>query len=504
MKSENTLKFNPRASGVLVHPTSFPSPYAIGDLGESAYEFIDFLKSAKQKLWQILPLGPTGYGDSPYQSFSSFAGNHYLISPDILKEQGLLTESEMGEIPAHNPRAIDYGEAISYKLGILKTAFNNFKKSAAPSAKSALTKFCKANKDWLDDYALFAALKEHHNGLEWFKWPKDIATREKSAIERASKDLAEPIEFFKFTQYEFFRQWGKLKAYAKAAGIKIIGDLPIFVAHDSADVWANTGLFMLDAECLPTAVAGVPPDYFSETGQLWGNPLYKWDEHKKTNYEWWIKRLAAVLGMVDIVRIDHFRGFESYWAVPYGEETAVNGKWQKGPGKGFFTAVKAELGELPIIAEDLGIITDKVTALRKGLGLPGMKVLHFAFDPDGESTHLPMNYEDKNTVVYTGTHDNNTTRGWYNEAGEPEKDYLRRYLNVSGDDIAWDLIRLALSTNADTAIVPIQDIMDLDSCDRMNSPGQADGLWRFRYTKEMLETALSARLMYLTELFNRG
>ena len=496
-------KPNPRACGVLVHPTSFPSPYCIGDLGEFAYEFVDFLKSAKQKLWQILPLGPTGYGDSPYQSFSSFAGNHYLISPDLLKEQGFLTDDDLKDIPAHKPRLVDYGEAIKFKIRVLKTAHANFKKTAPIGIKGNLTKFCNQNKAWLDDYALYAALKDKHKGLEWHKWPKELVLREKTALEAAAKELEEQVGFYKFAQFEFFRQWGKLKAYAKAAGIKIIGDLPIFVAHDSADVWANTGLFMLDAKGIPTSVAGVPPDYFSPTGQLWGNPLYNWDAHKKTNYEWWCARLKAVLSMVDIVRIDHFRGFEAYWAVPFGEETAVRGKWVKGPGKAFFTAVKNELGELSIIAEDLGVITEKVENLRKGLGFPGMKVLQFGFEPGGTSAHLPINFEDKNTVVYSGTHDNNTTRGWYDEAPEVEKDYMRRYLNVSGDDAAWDLIRLAISTNANTAIVPIQDLMDLEARDRMNHPGLSDGWWRFRYTKEMLGTSLASRLKYLTELFNR-
>ena len=496
-------KPNPRASGILVHPTSFPSPYCIGDLGKHAYEFIDFLKSAKQKLWQILPLGPTGYGDSPYQSFSSFAGNHYLISPELLKEQGFLTDEDLTNVPEHNQRVIDYGEAIKFKTRLLKTAFENFKKSAPPAIKGNLTKFSKANKPWLDDYVLFAALKDKYEGLEWHKWPKEVAKRQKAALDEATKELDDQIEFYKFTQFEFFRQWGKLKAYAKSAGVKIVGDIPIFVAHDSADVWANAGLFLLDADGCPKSVAGVPPDYFAKTGQLWGNPLYNWDELKKTGYDWWCKRLRAVFTMVDIVRIDHFRGFESYWAVPFGEETAEKGKWVKGPGKAFFAAVKNELGELPIIAEDLGDITDKVHALRKALGFPGMRVLQFAFGPGGKSTHLPINYEDNNTVVYPGTHDNNTTRGWYEEAPELEKDYLRRYLNVSGDDVAWDLIRLAIATNANTAIVPIQDIMDLHAEDRMNSPGLSDGWWRFRYTKEMLGTALSTRLRYLTELFNR-
>lgn len=503
-KEKPPAEENPRASGVLAHPTSFPSPYCIGDLGEHAYEFVDFLKSAKQKLWQILPLGPTGYGDSPYQSFSSFAGNHYLVSPCMLKEQGYLTDADLAGVPAHNPRVVDYGDAIKFKNSVASKAHASFKKNAPPAAKGGLTKFVNANKDWLEDYALFAALKESHKGLEWHKWPKALAKREKAALQAASKELAEKIEFHKFAQFVFFSQWGKLKAYAKSQGVRIIGDIPIFVAHDSADVWANPELFMLDGEGQPTAVAGVPPDYFTETGQLWGNPLYNWDAHRETKYAWWCRRFRAALSMVDIVRIDHFRGFESYWAVPFGEKTAVNGKWIKGPGKPFFSAIKEELGELNIIAEDLGEITEKVTALRKSLGFPGMRVLQFAFEPGGGSVHLPINYEDSNTVVYTGTHDNDTTRGWYSAADERERDYLRRYLNVSGEDAAWDLIRLAFSTSAQIAIAPVQDLMDLDTHDRMNAPGLADGWWRFRYTSEMLGTALSTRLKYLTELFNRA
>jgi len=494
---------NPRASGVLVHPTSFPSPYGMGDLGAGAYAFLDFMKEAKQKLWQVLPLGPTGYGDSPYQSFSSFAGNHYLISPDELKKQGWLSDEDLSEIPPSNPRAIDYGPAINYKMELLKKAFANFKAKATPAQKSAVTKFCNKNNEWLEDYAVFTALKDHFGGIEWHRWSAPLAHREPTALEDMRQQLAEQVEFTKFVQFEFFRQWGALKAYANKAGIKIIGDIPIFTARDSADVWAAPELYMMDKDGQPTAVAGVPPDYFSETGQLWGNPLYDWDEHKKTDYVWWANRVAAVLSMVDIVRIDHFRGFESYWAVPFGEETAINGKWLKGPGKPLFTSLAKKLDNLPIIAEDLGEITEKVTQLRTGLGLPGMRVLHFAFDPKGTSNHLPHNYENSQTVVYTGTHDNNTTRGWYQEAAEEEKDYLRRYLNVSGNDAAWDLIRLAFSTTAVYAIVPIQDIMDLGADDRMNSPGLAQGWWRFRYTPDMLTQNHASRLEYLTTLYHR-
>lgn len=498
------LAENPRASGILVHPTSFPSAYGIGDLGGGAYAFVDFMKIANQKLWQVLPLGPTGFGDSPYQSFSSFAGNHYLISPDELRNQGWLNDSDLEDKPWFDPRAVDFGRVIHYKMGLLKKAFSNYKANATGSQKTKVTRFCTKNADWLEDYALFYALKEHFGGAEWHRWPSKLAKREKSAISEMKKTLAEPIDFCKFMQYEFFRQWGEIKDYANGAGISIIGDIPIFVAGDSADVWANPELYYLDADGKPTAVAGVPPDYFAATGQLWGNPLYDWDAHKKTDYEWWLKRVDAVLSMVDIVRIDHFRGFESYWAIPSGEETAVNGKWQKGPGKTFFTALKKKLGDLPIIAEDLGEITDDVNKLRTGLNLPGMRVLHFAFSPDGKSTHMPHNYEDSRTVVYTGTHDNNTTAGWYAEAPDSERDYLRRALSISGNDICWDLIRCALSTNALYAIVPIQDIMTLGAHDRMNCPGLAQGWWKFRYTEDMLTKNQAASLAYLVDMYNRN
>jgi len=494
---------NERASGVLLHPTSLPSPYGLGDLGAGAYEFVDFLKAAKQKLWQVLPLGPTGYGDSPYQSFSSFAGNHYLISPDKLKEQGLLTDDDLLEKPQFDDRKVDFGLVITYKMGLLKKAFTVFKAKATPAQKTKLTKFNKANKEWLDDYALFAALKDHYNGAVWNSWAKKLVNRDPATLKEMEEKLADEINFYKFLQCEFFRQWGEVKTYANKAGIKIIGDIPIFVAGDSADVWANPSLYLLDADGNPTSVAGVPPDYFSETGQLWGNPLYNWDEHKKTGYAWWCERISAVLSMVDIVRIDHFRGFESYWSVPFGEKTAVNGKWVKGPGKTFFAALKKQLGSLPIIAEDLGEITKKVEELRLSQDLPGMRVLQFAFDDNETNVHLPHNFESSLTVVYTGTHDNNTSRGWYDEANDNERDYLRRFLNVSGEDVSWDLIRLAISTNAVYSIVPIQDIMNLGADDRMNTPGLASGWWGFRYTNEMLSGNLAERLAYLTTLFHR-
>ena len=526
-----------RASGLLAHPTSFPSKYGIGDLGKGASDFVDFLESAKQMLWQILPLGPTGFGDSPYQSFSTFAGNHFLISPDILCEEGYLTFSDIEAAPDFDPKSVDYGPVIDYKVSLLWKAFKKFKEAAKPEQLNAYEKFCKKEKGWLDNYTLFVALKKHfieerkndlgspalvayteankkhlsedqikdyYYGAVWSSWPNDIAKREKAALSTYKAQLAEDIEFHSFLQYEFFRQWNLIKTYANKKGIKIIGDIPIFVALDSSDVWADVSLFRLDSDGNPLAVAGVPPDYFSETGQLWGNPLYEWAAHKKQSYSWWISRIASTLKMVDIVRIDHFRGFESYWAIPYGEETAVKGKWVKGPGKPLFTALTKELGELPIIAEDLGIITDKVRALRESLGFPGMRVLQFSFSPDAKNLYIPHNFETADTVLYTGTHDNDTSVGWYKSALEEEKDYYRRYLNVSGEEVAWDLIRLAWASCANYAIAPIQDIFSLDENSRMNVPGEPVGNWRFRYTEDMLNPDIAERLVYLSEMFNRA
>ena len=496
----NDNVFLQRASGVLAHPTSFPGKFGVGDLGAHAYKFIDFLCEANQGLWQILPLGPTGYGNSPYQSFSAFAGNHNLICIEKLCEQGLLEGSDLAKAPAFDARRVDYDGASAFKMPLFRKAYKAFAQAPPRGYKS----FCSKNAAWLDDYALFAALKRQYNGTEWFNWPTKLAQRDSGALKEARAAYIEEINFCKFLQYQFFTQWSNLKKYANAAGIKIIGDIPIFVAHDSCDVWAEPELYQLDKNGMPTAVAGVPPDYFSETGQLWGNPLYNWQAHKNTGYAWWCSRVKAALEIADIVRIDHFRGFESYWAIPYGQSTAIGGKWVKGPGKAFFVALKAALGELPIIAEDLGEITEKVTNLRNALHLPGMRVLHFAFDPSGSSAYLPHNFETSNTVVYSGTHDNNTTWGWYAAAPEAERDYLRRYLNVSGEDVAWDLIRLAISSAAVFAIVPLQDIMNLQESDRMNIPGQAHGCWGFRYTHGMLDSAHAQRLAYLTRLFGRG
>lgn len=538
-----------RSSGILLHPTSFPSKYGIGDFGLYAYKFIDFLKKAEQTLWQVLPLGPTSFGDSPYQSFSTFAGNTLLISPEILRKENYLTNEDLLEIPEFDDTIIDYGVVIEYKDLLYKKAYEKFNLSATKQQKLAYDKFCTENIFWLEDYTLFAALKDYfiqqrniqedinsidgeakvfnenfeifkethskilsgnivndyYFGAVWSTWPDDLVARKPEALNEWKEKLSDKIKYYKFLQYEFSRQWNKLKDYANTNDIKIIGDIPIFVAYDSADTWANPDLFHLDTKGFPKVVAGVPPDYFSATGQLWGNPLYKWENHKKTKYKWWIDRIKGTLKLVDIARIDHFRGFDEYWEIPANEKTAINGKWRKGPGKDLFIAIKKALGELPIIAEDLGIISESVGKLRDYFDFPGMKILQFAFledDIKAENPYLPHNVE-KNSVIYSGTHDNNTTKGWYKEINYTEKDIIRRYINVSGENISWDFIRLAYSTVCSMAIVTMQDIMNLDSDCRMNTPGEASNNWQWRYTQDMILDEFAERLAYLSKLFGR-
>lgn len=524
-----------RCSGILVHPTSFPNKYGIGDLGKSAYDFIEFLEKSNQKAWQVLPLGPTSFGDSPYQSFSTFAGNHLLISPDILLEEGYLEKEDLENIPSFDPQKVDFGSLINYKTDMFKKAYLNFKK-ASKTQRNGYEKFCKENASWLNDYVLFVALKNHFiikraenpgsndylefkenykdiltenqindyfYGAVWTTWPEKIAKRDKIAISSYSKNLEDDMNFYKFLQYEFFREWFKLKDFVNKKGISIIGDIPIFVAFDSCDVWSNPKVFVLDSKGYPTVVAGVPPDYFSATGQLWGNPLYDWKYNKETGYSWWIERIKGNLSNMDILRIDHFRGFDTYWEIPFGSPDAVKGRWCKGPSKNLFEAIEKKLGKLPIIAEDLGEITPTVEVLRKYLNFPGMKILQFAFDDDSSNIYLPHNQKEDNTIMYTGTHDNDTTLGWYEKATELAKDNLRRYLNVSGEDIVWDMIRLSMSSVAVLSIVPIQDIMNLDSESRMNTPGIPSGNWQFRYKEDMLNEDIASKLLYLTKLFNR-
>ena len=493
-----------RSSGILFHPTSLPGKYGIGTLGKEAYAFIDFLKKSNQKLWQIFPLGPTGYGDSPYQSFSSFAGNPYLIDFDLLIEAHLLSEEDLRDIFfGDNEEYIDYGAIYNQKYPLLRKAYENFKSSDNSEMKGSLENFKRENSSWLNDYSLYISLKNHFNGLPWNEWPQDIKNRENAAMEHYKNELADDIEYHNFIQFLFFKQWGDVKRYANENGIKIIGDIPIFVAADSSDAWANPEIFLFDKERKPVKVAGVPPDYFSATGQLWGNPLYNWEKLKDTNYSWWVERVRANLSTCDIIRIDHFRGFEAYWAVPYGDDTAINGQWEPGPGIDLFNAIKSQLGELPIIAEDLGLMTQGVIDLREATGFPGMKILGFAFDSGEENDYLPHTYT-KNCVVYTGTHDNDTLVGWFQKAKEEDRQFARDYLNSRADDeIHWDAIRGAWSSVACMAISPVQDFLGLGSEARINTPGVASGNWQWRLKQGVLNNELAERIAKLTKIYSR-
>ena len=493
-----------RSSGILFHPTSLPGKYGIGTLGKEAYAFIDFLKKSRQKLWQIFPLGPTGYGDSPYQSFSSFAGNPYLIDFDLLIEAHLLSEEDLRDVFfGDNEEYIDYGAIYNQKYPLLRRAYENFKSSDNHEMRENLEHFKRENASWLNDYSLYISLKNHFNGLPWNEWAHDIKNREHGAMEHYRNELADDIEYHNFIQFLFFKQWGDVKRYANENGIKIIGDIPIFVAADSSDAWANPEIFLFDEERKPVKVAGVPPDYFSATGQLWGNPLYNWQKLKETNYSWWVERVRANLSTCDIIRIDHFRGFEAYWAVPYGDDTAINGQWEPGPGIDLFNAIKSQLGELPIIAEDLGLMTQGVIDLREATGFPGMKILGFAFDSGEENDYLPHTYT-KNCVVYTGTHDNDTLIGWFQKAKEEDRQFARDYLNSRSDDeIHWNAIRGAWSSVANMAISPVQDFLGLGSEARINTPGVAAGNWQWRLRHGVLTDELAERIAKLTKVYSR-
>lgn len=494
----------PRSSGILLHPTSLPGPWGIGDLGPSAFAFVDFLAAAGQRFWQILPLGPTGYGDSPYQCFSAFAGNPLLISLDTLIQRGLLSYDEVASAAAErrlSPDTVHYGEVIAFKMPLLRQVFERVREGAAPDLVEAFQAFRAEQSAWLADYALFMALKEAHNGRPWNEWTPELRDRLPDALVAARQEHALAIAFQEFLQFLFFRQWKRLKAYANERNILIIGDAPIFVAYDSADVWANRQLFFLDDVGLPTVVAGVPPDYFSATGQRWGNPLYRWREMARDGYAWWIARLRAAFAQVDVLRLDHFRGFAAYWEVRADEETAINGRWVKGPGADLFVRLEQALGSLPIIAEDLGLITPDVHALRDQFGFPGMKVLQFAFDTPA-NPYLPHNHV-PNCVVYTGTHDNNTTVGWFQSLSEEERERVRAYLGRDGSDIAWDLMRLALMSVADLAIIPLQDVLRLGAEARMNTPGLLGQNWAWRFRAEALNEGLAGGLRFLTAVYGR-
>jgi 4-alpha-glucanotransferase len=497
------MKFE-RSAGMLLHPTSLPGKFGIGDLGPEAYRFIDFLESAGQTLWQVFPLGPTGYGDSPYQCLSAFAGNHLLISPDKLIEEKLLGESRY-KFPSHDkPNQVNFENVINYKDEILKEAFSNFRKDSQ-IYKKEFAHFCQENKIWLDDFAFFMALKDFHNGEQWTNWDNALVTRDKYALESWSERLSDEISFHKFVQFIFFKQWCELKEYANSKGIKIIGDMPIFVAYDSADVWGNKELFSVNQKGELQTVAGVPPDYFSETGQRWGNPLFKWNVMAKNNFQWWRDRISNLLKSVDIIRIDHFRGFDKYWEIPAEAPTAVKGKWIKAPGEQLFTTLKKYLGELPIIAEDLGVITESVTRLREKFGFPGMKILQFAFGKKMERKFLPHNFE-RNCVVYTGSHDNDTTKGFFQKEKEKNSDvykHAQEYLNYYGDDIVGELIRTAYSSVADIVIIPMQDILRFGSDARMNFPGTLGGNWTWRFTWEQVPFGIADIYKKMTVLYER-
>ncbi|HLW66262.1 MAG TPA: 4-alpha-glucanotransferase [Gemmataceae bacterium] len=501
--SEPQKKLRPtRTAGLLLHPTSFPGRFGIGDLGPAAYAWIDTLVQAKQSWWQILPLGPTAYGDSPYQCYSAFAGNPNLVSPEFLVRDGLLKESELAG-PQFTPGRVDYPAALAFKNALLDRAWANFQGGAAPMLRGPFEQFNQHEGGWLFDFAFFMALKKAQSGKSLDQWQKAYRLHDPAALTSARKELATDIGRQQFAQFLFYRQWDGVRGYARECGIKIIGDAPIFVSGDSVDVWMNPQLFLLDAERRPKVVAGVPPDYFNSTGQLWGNPVYDWEAVRKQDYAWWVARLRRNFAQVDLVRLDHFRGFAAAWHVPAGEKTAINGKWVPGPGADLFRKFQAEFHGLPLIAEDLGLITEDVEELRKQFNLPGMRVLQFAFS-DPQNKYLPHNFDEMNTAVYTGTHDNDTTRGWFATIPEKERDLVRRYLARDGHDIAWDLIRAAWSSVADLAIAPLQDVLNLSSEARMNMPGQPAGNWGWRVPEGAVTDAVIGRLAEMTELYGRA
>jgi len=489
-----------RCSGVLLHPTSLPSGSGIGDLGPAALSFVEYLAAARQTLWQVLPLGPTGYGDSPYSSPSAFAGNPLLVALDPLVEQGLLAESEISSLTDLPEDHVDFGQLAPLKRNALETAFARGRDRLQPEIEA----FKAQHAEWLDDFSLFAALKDEFEAA-WTDWEPGLRARQPAALAAARERLTQRIDFHVFCQYLFFDQWSAVRRRAAELGIEIVGDIPVFVAHDSADVWAHQHLFKLDELGQPHVVAGVPPDYFSATGQLWGNPLYDWEAMAREEYRWWIARFRHLLEEVDIVRIDHFRGFEAAWEVPFGETTAVKGQWVHGPGEAVFAAIAEAIGggPPPVVAEDLGLITDEVRALLRATGFPGMKVLQFAFGGGADNPYLPHNYLDPNCLVYTGTHDNDTTRGWFSGLSDAERAHVCRYVGTDGAHISQDLMRLALSSIARIAIVPLQDVLDLGSEARVNTPGAPEGNWTWRVQASQLTPERAKCLAELTTLYAR-
>lgn len=489
-----------RASGILLPVSSIPSKYGIGTFSKEAYEFVDFLAQAGQTYWQILPLGPTGYGDSPYQSFSTFAGNPYYIDLEQLIEAGYLTEEDCASCDWGGTEAyVDYEKIYNSRFKVLLKAFKNSK----IEENDELVQFVKENEAWLPDYALYMAIKDSKGGISWAEWDEDIKTRRPEALDRYRNELREQVLFYEFQQFLFKKQWVKLKEYANEKGVLIVGDIPIYVAFDSADTWANPELFQLDDTCTPVGVAGCPPDAFSATGQLWGNPLYKWDYHKGTGYAWWTRRMGYCYELYDVVRIDHFRGFDEYYSIPYGDATAEFGKWEQGPGYDLFKVLKEKLGDKAVIAEDLGFLTPSVIELVKKTGYPGMKILQFAFDPREESDYLPHNYN-ANTVVYTGTHDNETVLGWLGSLSTKDKNFAKKYLNInSTKGIVWEFIRAALASVSDTAIIPMQDYLELGNEARINTPSTLGDNWKWRMVKGQANDELAEKILDMSKLYGR-
>ena len=489
-----------RRCGVLMPISSIPSRFGIGGFSKEAYAFVDFLAEAGQSLWQILPLGPTGYGDSPYQSFSTFAGNPYYIDLEALIQEGLLLEKECEEVDyGTNPNYVDYEKIYFSRFALLRKAFER----ADIQNNAEFQAFVEKEKSWLKDYAMYMAIKDSLGGIAWIEWDEDIRLRKPKAMKAYEEKLADDIAFYCYQQYLFFTQWHALKKYANKKGVEIVGDIPIYVAFDGADAWANPELFQLDEENIPVAVAGCPPDAFSATGQLWGNPLYKWDYHKQTGYEWWVRRMAHCFDLYDVVRIDHFRGFDEYWAIPYGDETAEFGRWEKGPGYSLFEVLKKTLGNRPVIAEDLGFLTPSVIKLVEKTGYPGMKILQFAFDPREESDYLPHNYT-SNSVVYTGTHDNDTVNGWIEALDKESLSFAKKYINVTRKkDICKTLIRVALASVSETAIIPIQDYLELGSEARINTPSTLGDNWKWRLSADACTPELAKQMAELASLYGR-
>jgi 4-alpha-glucanotransferase len=499
-RSEPIARDTARRAGLLLHPTSLPSRYGIGDLGDEMLEVLDWAKAAGITIWQTLPMNPPGFGNSPYGCLSSFAGNPLLISPQLLLKDELLPPSALDDVPSFDNHVVDFGAVAEFKNALLRKSYAHFTDNANSDHQADLAKFSREH-IWLSEWGLYAALKERNGGRQWSAWDRPLAMRQPEALAAAEKELAAEIRFHNYVQWLFFRQWSAVRDAAEARGIRIMGDVPIYVACDSADVWANRELFQLNADGEPSVVAGVPPDYFSATGQRWGNPLYRWDLLRQEHYRWWVARIRASLRFADVIRIDHFRGFAAYWEVPASEPTAIHGRWMPGPGRALFDAIRDALGDVPLVAEDLGFITPEVHELRRAIAIPGMKILQFAFG-QVNSPHLPHCYE-PDTVVYTGTHDNDTARGWFDNTSDEEREMALAYLGAGREEIEWAMIRAAYTSVARTAIVPLQDILGIGSEARMNRPGDSTDNWAWRFEAGVLTRDRAERLRKLAEITGR-